>query len=47
MLVGPSRWFEQHVDFLSVQSTLCAGGATTFRQRMATHIEFFANNKKG
>ena len=46
VVTGPARWFELHVDFLSVQATLI-GEATTFRGRMGTHFTYYANNKKG
>ena len=45
VITGPAKWFEQHIDFLSVQATMF-GDATTFKGRMATHISFYANNKK-
>ena len=46
LLVSPGRWWEQHLDALSVQGTLLQQGATTFRQRMGTHLTFFASNRK-
>ena len=43
---GPAPAPPQHIDFLSVQSTLI-GGQSTFRSRMMTHFTYYANNKKG
>ena len=49
VITGPERWFEQQLDFMSVQSTMYASslvGASTFRRRMSNHIQFYAYNKK-
>ena len=31
VIVGPERWMETHLDFLSVQGTLLGAGGSTFQ----------------
>ena len=48
VVTSPAVWFEDHLDFLSVQSTLLheAGGAgRTWWRRMRTHITFYGNSR--
>ena len=54
VLTGPARWFEEHVDFLSVQGTLLAGrigpdgraiGGATWGDRMRAHLTFYGNSR--
>ena len=47
IITGPGRWFEEHVDFLSVQGTLLkAGGApSTWGQRMYAHLKYYGNSR--
>ena len=43
VLIGPARWFEDHVDFLSVQSTLLGADKVSRWTRLKTHIIFYGN----
>ena len=50
VLTGPARWFEEHVDFLSVQGTLLTAGAdgkggASWYKRMQAHLTFYGNSR--
>ena len=47
VITGPSRWFEEHIDFLSVQGTLlkAGGGRTSWWERMQVHMQFYGNSR--
>lgn len=46
-VVPTSTWYEEVVDFLSVQATLYHGRSTTsWWQRMVVHQRFYGYNRK-
>jgi hypothetical protein len=45
LIKGPARWMEEHIDFMSVQSTMYGSKGMLWWKRMKTHIEFYANNR--
>ena len=44
VLEDAASWFEEHVDSMSVQSTLYGRAASTIRMRLHTHLRFFSSS---
>lgn len=40
-IVGPAVWFEEQMDYLSVQATMFVGMGTNWSDRIRAHMQFY------